>query len=268
MGKLEREDVRQVAIDHHHDVAALFEDSYVTMARDRFATAFTYGRHKVDVVLDHELERLPRGAKVLDVGCGTGAYLTRFAKLGLVPTGIEPAEGMIERAVRDNPGVRIEHGVATSLPFEDASFDAVTSIEVLRYLHEADVRASVREMLRVLKPGGFFFVTLVNRLALDGFYVLQRLRQLKKQTAFDWKNPHCEFTTPAEAERMLGELGAVDVRTIGCLFAPMRIAYKVNAPLASRIAARVEPFEDRAHEVLSWAKPFAGHLIAIGERPR
>ncbi len=262
------EDVRRAAIDHHHDVASIFEDHYRTMERDRFSTAFTYGRYKVDVVLDRELDRLPRGAKVLDIGCGTGPYLRRFAAKGLVPFGVEPAEGMLAVARRDNPGTRVEQGVATSLPFEDESFDGVTCIEVLRYLHDDDVQRSISEILRVLKPGGFFFVTLVNRLALDGFYVLQRLRQRKKGVEFDRRNPHCEFTTPRETEEALVRSGAVNVRTIGRLFAPMRIAYKAHPGLASRIAARIESLEDHAHEALPWTKPFAGHLIAIGERPR
>src|SRR5687768_10964200 len=124
------EDVRRAAINHHHDVAAIFEGYYRDMARDRFANAFTYGRHKVDVLLDREMARLPKGSHVLDIGCGTGTYLRRFAAIGLTPSGVEPAPAMIAAARRDNPGMQIEEGVATSLPFRDNSFDAVVSIEV------------------------------------------------------------------------------------------------------------------------------------------
>lgn len=261
------EDVRRAAIDHHHDVVSVFDSYYAQMERDRFSNAFTYGRHKVDVVLDDELRKLAPGARVLDVGCGTGVYLKRFAAMGLEPVGVEPAPGMLETARRDNPGLEIKLGVATELPFADASFDAVTAIEVLRYLHVEDVRRSFSEMLRVLKPGGFVFVTLVNRLALDGFYVLQRLRQRYKGVEFDRKNPHCEFTTPREAEDELRRAGAVDVRTEGRLFAPMRIAYKAAPSLAPRLAATIEGFDDALHERIGFAKSFAGHLIAIGKKP-
>ena len=68
----------------------MFEESYEAMERDRFANAFTYGRYKVDVVLDRELNRLAKGSRVLDVGCGTGAYLQRFAKMGFAPAGSAP----------------------------------------------------------------------------------------------------------------------------------------------------------------------------------
>ena len=261
-------DVRRAAIDHHHDMAGVFESFYRDMERSRFANAFTYGRYKVDVVLDRELSRLPKGARVLDVGCGTGIYLRRFANMGLTPVGVEPAPGMIEVARRENPTMRIEQGVATELPFEDASMDAVTSIEVLRYLHREDIHRSLSEMLRVLRPGGLLFVTLVNRLALDGFFVWQRLRQRKKGVDFDRKNPHCEFHTPREAQRELESAGAVNVRTEGRLLAPMRLAYKANGKLASKLAAKIESIDDLVHERLAFTKPFAGHLIAIGEKPR
>lgn len=261
------EDVRNVAIDHHHDVVGVFEDFYRTMERDRFANAFAYGRHKVDLVLGDELARLPKGSTVLDVGCGTGVYLRRYRELGLVPLGLEPAQGMLEVARRENPDTRIEQGVATSLPFEDASADAITAIEVLRYLHPEDIERAISEMLRVLRPGGFFFLTLVNRWALDGFWLFQRLRQARKGALFDRKNPHCEFTTPAEIEATMRRLGAVSTRTAGRLFAPIRIAYKAHPLLGSRLAATLEQLDDRLHDA-PWTKPFAGHLIAIGERPR
>jgi len=261
------EEVRHVAIDHHHDVVSVFETLYEQMDRDRFSNAFTYGRHKIDVVLDRELSRLPAGSRVLDVGCGTGVYLRRFAKLGFIPAGLEPAAGMLEVCRRNNPSVDIVQGVATALPFPDASFDAVTAIEVHRYLHLDDIRKSLKEALRVLRPGGIVVTTLVNRYALDGFYVMQHLRARKKGIDFDRKNPHCEFFTPHEAEDELRRAGATAVRTEARLFAPVRLAYKVDEPLAARIAARIEKLDDRVHEVLSWTKPFAGHLIAIGERP-
>jgi ubiquinone/menaquinone biosynthesis C-methylase UbiE len=261
------EEVRRVAIDHHDAEVSRFESYYRAMDVDRFANAFTYGRHKVDVVLDDELRKLGKGATVLDVGCGTGAYLKRFAAMGLVPSGIEPAPGMLDVARRENPTLRVELGVATELPFGDESFDAVVAIEVLRYLHRDDVRRSLVEMLRVLKPGGRLLVTLVNRHALDGFFVLQRIRQAYRGVGFDKKNPHCEFFTPREAEQELARAGAVDVRTEGRLFAPVRLAYKAAPRLASRVAARIESIDDAAHASLRWTKPFAGHLIAMGTKP-
>ena len=261
------EETRRIAIDHHHDLAPKFESHYRKMAESRFTNAFTYGRAKVDVLLETELKKLPPDATVLDVGCGTGVYLKRFRELGFTPLGVEPAQAMRERAKADNPGVRIEDGIATSLPFEDASVDFVSVIEVFRYLHLEDTRLGLSECFRVLKPGGIVFVTMVNRWALDGFYVLQRARQAFLRQRFTRKHPHCQFFTPAEVESDLQGAGFTHVRTVGRLFAPMRMVYKVNLGLAAKVAKLVEPLDDLVHE-LPAATAFAGHLIAVAERPR
>ena len=255
-GTAEAEKIRKVAIDHHHDAAPIFESWYARMAEDRFADAFTYGRHKIDALLETELKRLAPGAHVLDVGCGTGAYLRRFRDLGFVPAGVEPAPAMLAAARRDNPGVTVEEGVATSLPFADRTFDFITCIEVLRYLSLDDTRAALAECHRVLKPGGIVFATLVKR-----------ARQLLLRKEFDRKHPHCEFFTPAEAQTALEDAGLVNVRTVGRLAGPMRVAYKLPGHVGSRLAKRVEAFDDFVHE-FSVTKPFAGHLIVMGERGR
>ena len=261
------EETRRIAIDHHHDLAPKFESHYREMAASRFTNAFTYGRAKVDVLLESELKRLEPGATVLDVGCGTGAYLKRFQELGFTAVGVEPARGMRELALRDNPGVRIEEGIATALPLADASVDFVSVIEVFRYLHLRDTRLALAECFRVLRPGGILFFTMVNRWALDGFYVLQRARQALLRRRFTRKHPHCEFFTPAEVKSDLEAAGFTQVKTVGRLFAPMRMVYKVNHALAAKVARVVEPIDDLVHE-LPLATAFAGHLVAVAVRPR
>jgi ubiquinone/menaquinone biosynthesis C-methylase UbiE len=256
---------RRVAIDHHHDFAPVFEQYYRDLESSRFSNAFAYGRHKVDVLLERELGTLPRGSRVLDVGCGTGMYLKRFEDMGLEASGVEPAEAMRRAAERSAPHAIVKDGVATSLPFADASFDAVVAIEVLRYLNADDNRASLREMYRVLRPGGRIFVTLVNRWALDGFYVLQRVRRVARGGQDDRRHPHCEFTTPAEARRELERTGFTDVHTYGRLLAPVRIAYKLGNRIGQLVARSVEPVDDFVNQ-LNVAQPFAGHLVAVARR--
>lgn len=258
------ERTRKIAIDHHHDVAGEFERFYTST--DRFSNAFHYGRHKVDVLLDAELKALDPDASILDVGCGTGEYLRRLRQLGFSPTGVEPAPAMRERALRDNPDTVVVDGVATALPFADASFELVMAIEVLRYLHRSDVVIAEREIMRVLRPGGKAFVTFVNRFALDGFYALQRARQLRRRTDFDRRHPHCEFTTPAEVIRDFESAGAEGVQVEGRLFAPLRLLYKASDSLAAKVARVVEPYDDHLCQQ-AWSAPFAGHLVAVATKP-
>lgn len=262
---LRADDIRSVAVEHHHQKAGWFESNYRKMAASRFSNAFTYGRHKVNVVFENELRRLPAGARVLDVGCGTGIYLQRIKELGYEPVGLEPADAMLAIARRDNLDVEVKEGVCTALPFESASVDFIVAMEVYRYLDRSDLRASLRECLRVLKPGGIFFATMVNRWALDGFFVLQRARQLVLGKNFDDRHPHCEFFTPGELKGEVAKQGLVNVRVQGRLLAPMRMAYKVSPAFGSMLARRVEAFDDAANE-MSLMTPVAGHLIVVAER--
>ena len=106
----ERLAVRKLAIEHHHVEAKQFVDWYDEMAKSRFANAFSYGRHKIDVLLDAVLKEQQPGARILDVGCGTGEYIRRANELGFVASGLEPADAMRTVAVNKNPGASIVSG--------------------------------------------------------------------------------------------------------------------------------------------------------------
>jgi len=94
------------------------------------------------------------GLSVLDVGCGIGGTLAhatgRWPDLDATGLNLDPAQLAVARS--ENPGVRFVEGDACALPFADASFDRVLSIEAA--FHFADRRRFLAEAARVLKPGG------------------------------------------------------------------------------------------------------------------
>jgi len=98
-----------------------------------------------------------RGQRLLEVGCGIGTDLVRFAKGGARVTGVDLAQTAIDLARKnfDLNGVTAEElrvANGEKLPFPDASFDVVYGHGVIQYT--ADAPQLIREMHRVLKPGG------------------------------------------------------------------------------------------------------------------
>jgi ubiquinone/menaquinone biosynthesis C-methylase UbiE len=93
------------------------------------------------------------GEKVLEIGCGTGSDLLQFAKHGALATGIDLTAKHVDLA-RKRVGnlATVYQADARHLPFEDGSFDCVYSHGVLH--HSDEPQQIVREMFRVLRPGG------------------------------------------------------------------------------------------------------------------
>lgn len=100
-----------------------------------------------------ESGRLQLCARVLEVGCGTGNYITAIQEaLGCTCLGIDPSREMLARARADHARAGFEPGQAENIPFGANTFDLVFSVDVIH--HVEDRPASYREAFRVLKPGG------------------------------------------------------------------------------------------------------------------
>lgn len=102
--------------------------------------------------------------KLLDLGCGTGRHLIFFASKGFEvygldgsPKGLEIAKDWLDEEGKNGELTcqRIEH----KFPYCDSFFDAVVSIQVIHHNLLKDIVFTVNEIERVLKPGGFAFIT-------------------------------------------------------------------------------------------------------------
>ena len=106
---------------------------------------------------------VPKNSAILDVGCGGGRTVQKLAALAAPEgkvVGLDYSAASVAVSRNTNADaiaagrVRIEEGSVAGLPFPDGTFDVVTAVETHYYW--PDLPANVREILRVLKPGGMF----------------------------------------------------------------------------------------------------------------
>ncbi|HZU76774.1 MAG TPA: class I SAM-dependent methyltransferase [Dehalococcoidia bacterium] len=101
--------------------------------------------------------RVARGTRLLDAGCGAG-LLALLARLrGAAVTALDASPALLEIARQRVPEAEVREGDLEALPFADAAFDAVTAVNSVFYA--ADMAAAMRELVRVLRPGGRVVVT-------------------------------------------------------------------------------------------------------------
>ncbi|MHB8513155.1 MAG: class I SAM-dependent methyltransferase [Actinomycetota bacterium] len=96
--------------------------------------------------------RCSPGSRVIDVATGTGLVARDLLRRRYLVAGVDVSEGMLRRAQQIEPRYPLIAGTAEMLPFRDASIDGLAFSYLLRYV--PDPRATVREMVRALKPGG------------------------------------------------------------------------------------------------------------------
>jgi demethylmenaquinone methyltransferase/2-methoxy-6-polyprenyl-1,4-benzoquinol methylase len=134
---------------------------------DRIAPVYDVMNRTMTMGLDQRWRRLAAeavvrpGDHVLDAACGTGDLAVAAARAGGRVMGLDFSERMLERARRKAPELDWVEGDVLALPFEDASFDAVTIGFGVRNV--ADLEAGLRELARVLRPGGRVAVLEITR---------------------------------------------------------------------------------------------------------
>lgn len=164
---------KQQAIATHSQQAGDFSASYETLGRAPYDNCFVYSRRRLEAALALDLPAAGKGRRLLDVGCGTGHHLASFHERGYQVAGVDGSEEMLVHARRNNPGADIRLGDVERLPFSSGEFDVAVCVEVLRYLPSPD--ACLREIARVLRPGGLCLATAAPRFNLNGYWLVNRL---------------------------------------------------------------------------------------------
>lgn len=171
------------------------------------------------------------GARMLDVGCGDGALVCAAASRGAAVTGVDSDPAMLAaaRARAERAGVKATFtgGRVEQLAFAAASFDVVASVTVLCFV--ADAAAAVREMVRVLRPGGCLVLGELGRWTL--WALIRRVRGWRGATT--WKA--ARFRTAGELRALAEQGGLCVTRIRGAIFYP-------PAGLCARALAPIDPW--------------------------
>jgi SAM-dependent methyltransferase len=115
----------------------------------------TFGFSPVYIESNRELFR----GTVLDFGCGYGASTLCLAESADLAVGVDVSKTCIDAAsAKASPRVRFELVRDMTLPFPNATFDGAYSNDVLEHVHPDDAETHLREVLRVLRPGGRYLL--------------------------------------------------------------------------------------------------------------
>ena len=216
-----RDDPKQANILYHDWEASRYDEKWSISYDER---CIRYARERFETIAGR------RGwpyRKALELGCGTGFFLLNLRQAGVLDCGYvtDISPGMVEVACRNarELGFDVEGRVADaeSLPYGDGEFDLVVGHAVLH--HIPDVEMALREVLRVLRPGGRF--VFAGEPTRYGDVVARRLSRLTWWATTNvtrlpplrgWRRPQVELT---ESSRAAALESVVDLHT----FVPARL---------------------------------------------
>ena len=140
-----------------------WERSWKSLDQDKLSLYIERFDYSADPVIDFLLERGYN--RLCDAGCGCGVYALKLAKHGFSVSGFDISEDAVQRAKR----LMSENGYPTRgfrcvdilmTGYTDGSFDAVVARDVLDHMPIRDSMAAVKELLRIVRPGGCVLMTL------------------------------------------------------------------------------------------------------------
>jgi ubiquinone/menaquinone biosynthesis C-methylase UbiE len=198
---------------------------------EAFMSAYDVSRRQA--LLQRFLDSVKPSGKALEVGCGTGALTPVLLNRGLSITVGDISKKLAETTAARLNVIGIECD-AMQIQLPDRSQDLVMSSEVIE--HVPDPAAALREMARVIAPGGYLAVTSPNRLWYPLLWIAQKshLRKFSGNEIWLW---------PAAARRIISAAGLNIIQMSGCHLFPWQIpGAKKVLPLFDAYGTQLWPF--------------------------
>lgn len=176
------------------------------------------------------LERVPRGTRIVDVGCGGGLLTEALAAGGLEVTGIDAASALIDvaRLHLKESGLQVDYHAQLSSALaavQAGSFQAVSCMELLE--HVDDPQAILSDCRRLLAPGGQLFLSTINRTPRSfalGIVAAEYLLGLVPRGTHRYER----LIKPSELARGLRQLGFHVVNVHGLAYDPFRRTARIT----------------------------------------
>jgi len=151
-------------------IAALYDEGYYHGANSGYPAAGYESEHASwSQWVEHLGHACGRGARWLDLGCAYGYLVAEAQAGGFTSFGVDVSAYALTRAPTDAPsaGGRLARGLLEALPFADATLDVVSAFDVLEHL--VDPEPALREVHRVLRPGGVLVGATPDPLVFDRY---------------------------------------------------------------------------------------------------
>ena len=233
---------------------AFFDSHGASNAYDVFAPETN--ERLIDIFV--RLSGLKPGARIADLGCGSGVFSNALRQRGYECTGVDLSPALIRIARQKYPGIEFIEGDVENLPFADASFDGVLLAGILH--HFSDRSRFVAEVKRILKPGGKFVAFDPNRMNPAMYLYRDRSSPLYSPVGVTENERPVIASEIADTFRAAGFSVGTEYHS--------GMKYRYIAASAFRWLLPAYTFFDALIFAPAFMKPFRSFVFSYGEKPR